>query len=67
MKVALVHYWLVTMRGGEKVLETLCKMFTEADIFYDTQVGKNELVIRYTEKKPKKKRLQDDLILKIRE
>ncbi|BDC93274.1 glycosyltransferase [Treponema bryantii] len=33
MKVALVHYWLVTMRGGEKVLETLCKMFPEADIY----------------------------------
>ena len=33
MKVALVHYWLVTMRGGEKVLETLCKIFPEADIY----------------------------------
>ena len=27
MKVALVHYWLVTMRGGEKVLESLCKTY----------------------------------------
>lgn len=33
MKVALVHYWLVGMRGGEKVLESLCRMFPEADIF----------------------------------
>jgi len=33
MKVALVHYWLVTMRGGEKVLESLCKMFPQADIY----------------------------------
>src|SRR5574344_317797 len=33
MKVAIVHYWLVTMRGGEKVLETLCKMYPEADIY----------------------------------
>ncbi len=33
MKVAIVHYWLVTMRGGEKVLEELCKMFPDADIF----------------------------------
>lgn len=33
MKVALVHYWLVTMRGGEKVLEELCKMFPQADIY----------------------------------
>ncbi len=33
MKVALVHYWLVTMRGGEKVLESLCKIFPDADIY----------------------------------
>jgi glycosyltransferase involved in cell wall biosynthesis len=33
MKVALVHYWLVGMRGGEKVLECLCDLYPEADIF----------------------------------
>jgi glycosyltransferase involved in cell wall biosynthesis len=33
MKVAIVHYWLVTMRGGEKVVEALCELFPEADIF----------------------------------
>ena len=33
MKVALVHYWLVSMRGGEKVLEELCQLFPHADIF----------------------------------
>jgi glycosyltransferase involved in cell wall biosynthesis len=33
LKVALVHYWLVGMRGGEKVLEVLCDLFPEADIF----------------------------------
>ena len=33
MKVALIHYWLVNMRGGEKVLEALCRMFPHADIF----------------------------------
>ena len=33
MKVAIVHYWLVTMRGGEKVVEELCKIYPEADIF----------------------------------
>jgi glycosyltransferase involved in cell wall biosynthesis len=33
MKVAIVHYWLVGMRGGEKVLEALCRMFPEADLF----------------------------------
>ena len=33
LRVALVHYWLVGMRGGEKVLEQLCAMFPQADIF----------------------------------
>ncbi len=33
MKVALVHYWLAKMRGGEKVLELFCDLFPEADIF----------------------------------
>ena len=33
MKVAIVHYWLVTMRGGEKVVEELCRLFPEADIY----------------------------------
>ncbi|MEM8728775.1 MAG: glycosyltransferase [Pseudomonadota bacterium] len=32
-RVALIHYWLVGMRGGEKVLEALCRMFPDADIF----------------------------------
>lgn len=33
MKIALVHYWLVSWRGGEKVLEALAQIFPEADIF----------------------------------
>lgn len=33
MRVAIVHYWLVGMRGGEKVLEELCLLFPQADIF----------------------------------
>lgn len=33
MRVAIVHYWLVGMRGGEKVVEALCRMFPDADIF----------------------------------
>ncbi|WP_084395817.1 glycosyltransferase [Henriciella aquimarina] len=33
MRVALIHYWLNGMRGGERVLETLCEMFPDADIF----------------------------------
>ena len=33
MKVAIVHFWLVSMRGGEKVIEALLEMFPEADIY----------------------------------
>ncbi|SFJ61637.1 Glycosyltransferase involved in cell wall bisynthesis [Bosea sp. OK403] len=33
MKVAIVHYWLVGMRGGEKVIEALCRIYPDADIF----------------------------------
>jgi glycosyltransferase involved in cell wall biosynthesis len=33
MKVAIVHYWLVGMRGGEKVVEQLCALYPQADIF----------------------------------
>ncbi len=31
--IALVHDWLTGMRGGEKVLETLCEIFPQADLF----------------------------------
>ena len=33
MKVAIVHHWLVSMRGGEKVVEALCEMFPQADLY----------------------------------
>jgi glycosyltransferase involved in cell wall biosynthesis len=33
MKTAIVHYWLVNMRGGEKMLEALLEMFPGADIY----------------------------------
>ena len=31
-KVVLVHDWLTGMRGGERVLESLCRMFPDADL-----------------------------------
>lgn len=40
MKVAIVHYWLYHMRGGERVVEGLCRLFPEADIYthvYDAE------------------------------
>jgi glycosyltransferase involved in cell wall biosynthesis len=33
MRTAIVHYWLLNMRGGERVVEALCKLFPDADIF----------------------------------
>ena len=33
MRAAIVHYWLLNWRGGEKVLESLCRLLPDADIF----------------------------------
>ena len=33
MKVAIVHYWLLSMRGGEKVVDALRELYPEADLF----------------------------------
>lgn len=33
LKVAIIHYWLVKMRGGEKVLEELIRIYPQAEIF----------------------------------
>lgn len=38
MKVAIIHYWFITRRGGEKVAESILKLYPNADIytlFYD--------------------------------
>lgn len=33
MRTAIIHYWLLNWRGGEKVLEALCRLLPDADIF----------------------------------
>ena len=33
MKTAIIHYWLLNMRGGEKMLEALLELFPDADIY----------------------------------
>jgi glycosyltransferase involved in cell wall biosynthesis len=33
VRTAIVHYWLLNRRGGEKVLDALCRLLPEADIF----------------------------------
>ncbi len=46
MRVALIHYWIHTWRGGEKVLQAMGKLFPQADIFthtYDRELAAREL------------------------
>ncbi len=33
MRVAIIHYWFVNWRGGEKVLRAISDLFPQADIF----------------------------------
>ena len=33
MRAAIIHYWLLNMRGGERVLEALCRLLPQADVF----------------------------------
>ena len=40
MKIAIVHDWLVGMRGGEKCLEAFCELFPDAELYtlvYDAE------------------------------
>ena len=46
MKVAIVHYWLVNWRGGERVVESLLQLYPDADIYthvYDEQLTEGKL------------------------
>jgi glycosyltransferase involved in cell wall biosynthesis len=49
LKVAIIHYWLVGMRGGEKVLEAFCQLFPQADIYTHVYVPENisEIIRRH--------------------
>lgn len=33
MKIAIVHDWIMSMRGGEKCLEVFCELFPDATVF----------------------------------
>ena len=44
MRVALIHYWLVTWRGGERVLKAIGDLFPDADLF--THVADPALIAR---------------------
>jgi glycosyltransferase involved in cell wall biosynthesis len=65
LKVAIVHYWLIKMRGGEKVVEALCEIFPEADIFthvYDPSaisdtINQHRVFTTFIQKLPQAKKL----------
>ena len=33
MRIAVIHYWLIGMRGGERVLEQILQCYPDADLF----------------------------------
>jgi glycosyltransferase involved in cell wall biosynthesis len=42
MRVALIHYWLVSWRGGEQVLRAMADLYPDADIY--THVADQDLI-----------------------
>lgn len=66
MKVAIVHYWLITRRGGEKVVESILKIFPDADIYtlfldreiYGENLPDNKIYTSFLNKKYLRKHYQ---------
>lgn len=60
MRVAIVHYWFVSRRGGERVVEALCELFPQADLFalvadlktLSPELQKHELTTSFLQKLP---------------
>ncbi|MDD3520601.1 MAG: glycosyltransferase [Actinomycetota bacterium] len=59
-KIALVHYWLVGMRGGEKVVQSIGEIFPKLDIFtlvYDKEkisdsINQHQITTSFIQKFP---------------
>jgi lipopolysaccharide/colanic/teichoic acid biosynthesis glycosyltransferase/glycosyltransferase involved in cell wall biosynthesis len=54
-RVAIVHDWLTSMRGGERVVEALCSVFPQADLFtltWDPERLSPALARRHTRTSP---------------
>lgn len=70
MKVAIVHYWLVNMRGGERVVEALCEMYPEADIFthvyipdaVSSTIRRHRVFTTFIQKLPKPEKLYQNYL-----
>lgn len=60
MRIAIVHYWFVSRRGGERVVEALCELFPQADLFalvadlktLSPELQKHELTTSFLQKLP---------------
>lgn len=49
--MAIIHYWLINLRGGEKVIEALCELYPNADIFthvYEPHSFQNSIISQHT-------------------
>ena len=61
MRVAIIHYWFVGMRGGEKVIEALCKLYPDADIYthvynpdvVSAEIRKHKVITSFISKLPR--------------
>lgn len=70
MRVAIVHYWLVSMRGGEKVLEALCDLYPDADIYtlvcrreeVSEKIARHRIVTSFIDRLPFGNRLYKSLL-----
>ncbi|MEO9656062.1 glycosyltransferase family 4 protein [Marinomonas sp.] len=71
MKVAIVHYWLVNNRGGEKVLEALCELYPQADLythiyhadaFKDSVIAQHKVTESFISKLPWAKKLYQNYL-----
>ena len=65
LRVAVIHYWLVAMRGGERVLERVLRLFPEADLFthvYDPEavsdaIRSHKVITTFIDKLPASRKL----------
>ncbi|MFZ5585768.1 MAG: glycosyltransferase [Thermodesulfobacteriota bacterium] len=64
LRVVLVHDWLTGMRGGEKVLESFCRLFPQAPLYtllhvegsVSPLIGDRQIVTSFLQRAPAKER-----------
>ena len=70
MKVAIIHYWLLSMRGGEKVIESIIDLYPDVDIYthvYDPsrisdKINKQRIYTTFINKIPLSKKIYKYLL-----